>query len=316
MSAKEFFSKGWPTRLAFWLGKYLPPWSGRTTAALIARILVTTKPDLYRAARSNLRHVLGPEVSEAELDRAVQRLLSHAARAYYEIFHNLGRPEVVAEEFRPPVRMAPGSLENFRQAMATGRGVCILGTHTSNFDLGGIALAQYLDTPALILSLADPAPGFEIINRLRQHGSRSGEQIITPITPQSLREAIQRLRQGGLVLTGVDRPIGAGDEPVEFFGATACLPAGYIRLPLMTDALVLTQATYYEAGEYRIVLNPPLEMVRTGDRRQDVIVNVRRVLAEVEGFVRSHPDQWMMFVPVWKEPPCSPGSSGEEAAAG
>jgi lauroyl/myristoyl acyltransferase len=40
-------------------------------------------------------------------------------------------------------------------------------------------------------------------------------------------------------------------------------------------------------------------MVRTGDRQQDTITNTRRLAVVVEGYVRAHPEQWMMFHPVW-----------------
>jgi len=40
--------------------------------------------------------------------------------------------------------------------------------------------------------------------------------------------------------------------------------------------------------------------VQTGDREHDVAVNLRRVLTELEGLIRQHPEQWMMFVPVWR----------------
>ena len=160
-----------------------------------------------------------------------------------------------------------------------------------------IGLSQYIPVQMQALSLAEPPPGFEFFNHLREKGN----VLLTPITPRSLRDAITRLRHGGIVLTGVDRPIGKGDEPVEFFGATAHLPTGYIRIPLRTDSLVMTVAAYFEDGVYQLVANPPMEMERTGDNGQDVILNLRRVLSQVETLILRHPDQWMMFVPVWRD---------------
>jgi len=29
-------------------------------------------------------------------------------------------------------------------------------------------------------------------------------------------------------------------------------------------------------------------------------VNVHKALAEIEGLIRRHPEQWLMFVPVWR----------------
>ena len=297
MSAKEFFTKGWPTRLGFQLARYIPPRGGNLIAAFAARLIVTTKPDMYRAARANLRHVVGPDVSDAELGRMAHRLFLNVCRGYYELFHNVSCGEVRVENFHPPVLLTPEARTYFRQALDSGRGLFILGCHMSNFDLGGIGMSQYIPAELQALSLASPPPGFEFFNRLRE----MGHGIVTPITPRTLRDAMARLRAGGVVLTGVDRPIGEGNEPVEFFGATAYLPAGYIRIPLKTDCLVVTVSFIYEDGVYWILANPPMEMERTGDRQQDIAINLRRVLAQIEAFIRRAPEQWMMFVPVWKD---------------
>ncbi len=297
MGTKAFFSKGWPTRLGFYLGKYLPPRGGRHVAGLASRLIVTLKPDVYWVARANLRHVLGSETSDRDLDRALYRLISNANRGYYELFHNVGRGKIVLEEFYPPVRLTDEAKTYLDQAIASGRGLFILGAHMSNFDLAWIGLSQYVPVPMQALSLADPPPGFEFFNSLREKGN----VIITPISPRTLRDAMARLRQGGVVITGVDRPVNEGNEPVEFFGATAYLPTGYIRIPLRTDCLVITIAAYYEDGAYNVVANPPMTMERTGDAAVDYTLNLRRVLAEIETLIHRHPDQWLMFVPVWPE---------------
>jgi len=306
VGAKAFFSKGWPTRVGFYLGKYLPPRGGRFMAGLAARVIVTFKPDLYWAARANLRHVLGPATSDRELERALYRLISNAARGYYELFHNIGHGKINMEEFYPPVRLTDETKTYLSQAIASGRGLFILGGHMSNFDLALIGISQYVPVPMQVLSLANPPAGFEFFNRLRE----KGHAILTPVSPASLREALGRLRQGGIVVTGVDRPLNEGNEPVEFFGATAYLPTGYIRIPLRTDCLVITIVAYYEDGAYSVVANPPMTMERTGNAEADMAHNLRRVLAEIETLIRRHPDQWMMFVPVWPTTPQESSSRG------
>jgi lauroyl/myristoyl acyltransferase len=303
VGTKAFFAKGWSTRLGFYLGKYLPPRGGKSITALITRLMVTFKSDVYWNVRANLRHVLGPETSERELHQTAYRLISNANRGYYELFHNVGRGRTNVEDFYPPMRMTAQAKAYLDQGLASGRGLFILGAHMSNFDLAFIGLTQYLPMPMQALSLAEPPAGFEFFNRLREKGN----VIITPISPRSLRDAMARLRAGGIVVTGVDRPIKEGNEPVEFFGATAYLPTGYIRIPLRTDCLVMTIAIHYEpdsdGGVYSVIANPPMEMERTGDPEADVAHNLRRVLAEIEGMIRRYPDQWQMFIPVWPETP-------------
>jgi lauroyl/myristoyl acyltransferase len=59
-----------------------------------------------------------------------------------------------------------------------------------------------------------------------------------------------------VVLTGVDRPTGERDQPIEFFDATAHVSTGYIRIPLRTDCQVVTAAAVYEKGAYHVHVNP------------------------------------------------------------
>ncbi len=295
MGAKAFFAKGWPTRLAFYLGKFFPPRAGNFMASAAARMLVTLKLDVYHVAKVNLRHVVGEDATEEELHQMTYRLFRQAACSYYELFHNIGSGRVDVTQFKPPVRLSSEAELYLTEALASGRGVFIAACHMANFDLAGLALGQLMPVPLQVLSLAAPEPGFEVFNQLREEGGA----LLTPISPASLRSAMRRLKDGGAVITGVDRPIGAGDELVEFFGAPARMPFGYIRIPLRTDCLVITATARYEAGEYQIIANPPLEMSHTGDRVRDQQVNVQRILAQFETFIRQRPDQWMMFVPVW-----------------
>lgn len=295
MSVKQFLAQGGPTRLAFQLGKTLPPGLAYWLARRCARLGLRLKNDIYHTVAANLRHVL-PEASDAELDAVIERLFEQALRSYYELFNNVGQGRIAVQDFQPPVHIVSEVQGYIDAALASGRGLFILGAHMSNFDLGGIALSQYIPVSVQVLSVADPPAGFEFFNHLRE----KGDGVITPISPQALRDAIRRLRAGGVVITGVERPTGDGDEPVTFFGATAHLPTGYLRIPLRTNCLMMTVTFTYREGAYWIIGNPPLEVEHTGDPHQDVAHNVQRILAQIEDFIRAAPDQWMMFVPVWR----------------
>jgi lauroyl/myristoyl acyltransferase len=284
---------------------------------------VSLKFDNYWAVVDNLSHVYtalgssdpvpskpsapgdtdGHVGHEDQVLQATRRLFFYSTLSYYHLFRNLGRG-LHPDAYRPPVEMSPEVREHVDAAVSTRRGLFVLGSHMSAFDLCGIAFSQWAPSPPQALSLADPPPGFQFVNRLRS----KGRGTLTPISPQTLREAMQRLRDGGIVLTGVDRPVPNANEPVTFFGKTAYLPTGYIRIPLKTDCLVMTMAFRYDGERYHIVANPAMEMVRTGDRERDAQVNVQRVLSQIEGFVRMAPDQWMVFTPVWPK-----GAETEEA---
>jgi len=95
---------------------------------------------------------------------------------------------------------------------------------------------------------------------------------------------------------------GGSRRGVEFFGRLAPLPTGHVRLALKTDAIIVVASPWRDPQKGNVMrLSPPLEMIRTGDRDEDLRVNLRRVTSWLEEFIRARPEQWAMFVPVWPE---------------
>ena len=298
MRFQDFISSKPVTRLGIVLGRHMPRRVGYGLARIAAGVIARRKPEVYWTVRANLRQILGPEADDVTLHQMTRQVFFHAGQTYYDFFHAIGQPkEVVAGAVRIPDEFVPF----LRSEMARGQGVLMLASHMSNFDLLALSLGAR-DLPIQMLSLADPQAGFHLLNYLRATGGFE----VTPITPQSLRAAIRRLKSGGIVLTGVDRPIPEDRELVEFFGRPAYLPVGPARLALMTGALVIMASCYYEPDEgYGLEITEPLEMIRTGDRRRDIMTNVRRVADILEQHVRARPEQWMMFHPVWPELPAA-----------
>ena len=282
------------TRIGLFIARHMSRRTGYGLARWIANQIARRKPEVYRTVEANLRHIMGADTDTATLERMTWQVFYHAGQTYYDFFHAIGAPR---EEIRAAVAIPPELIEKLQAVMETGRGALLLGTHMSNFDLTGLALGAY-DLPIQMLSLANPVSGFQVLNRLR---TLTGFEV-TPITSESLRQAIRRLRDGGIVLTGVDRPIPQDREWVEFMGRPAYLPVGPIRLALLTDAVVFVGSCHYDAEKgYALEYTGPVEMIRNGDRRADIMANTRRIAAIVETYVRAHPDQWMMFHPFWPD---------------
>ena len=298
MRFQDFISSKPMTRLGIVLGQRAPRWVGYGLARVVAGVIARRKPEVYWTVRANLSQILGPEADGAALHQMTRRVFFHAGQTYYDFFHAIGQPKEVLAEAVP----IPDELLAFARAeTARGQGVLVLVAHMSNFDLLGLSMGAR-DLPIQMLSLANPQAGFHLLNYLR---TTAGFEV-TPITPQSLRAAIRRLKSGGIVLTGVDRPIPEDQELVEFFGRPAYLPIGPVRLALMSGALVIMASCYYEPDEgYGLEVAEPLEMIRTGDRRQDILINVRRVADILEQHIRARPEQWMMFHRFWPELPAA-----------
>ncbi|MCX7681791.1 MAG: hypothetical protein N2508_07495 [Anaerolineae bacterium] len=291
---EDLTSSGVATRIGLFLGKHLPRRLGYGLAHCAARLIAVCRPAIYRTVRANLRQVLGAEVADRTLHDITRQLFYHAGQCYYDFFNAVAQPPEKREGL---IHIPEPFFEHVHSEAKRGRGVLLLGLHMSNFDLIFLALGAR-GMPVQVLSLADPTAGFRILNRLRGVGALR----ITPISPAALRQAIQLLNSGGIVATGVDRPIPQDRELIEFFGRPAFMPLGPARLAVMTGASTFVGGCYYTPGQgYALQYTGPLEIARTGDKRQDILTTARSIIAIVEDYVRARPEQWLMFHPVWPE---------------
>ncbi len=282
------------TRLGLWLARTLPPGAGYVLTRGVAGLIARRKPEMYRIVRRNLRQILGPAASEERLDDLAHQLFVHAGQTYYDYFRIVGRPPEVLARAAP---MPATAVERIKAELARGRGVLMLGIHMSNFDLGILSICAH-GVGGLMLSLANPGPGFQFLNRLR--GCVGGE--LMPITAESLREGLRRLKQGKIVMFGADWPVPEEEPQVEFFGRPSYLPLGPMRMALMGEAVVFVGYCRYEPDTgYCIDVEGPFEVLRRGDRRQDVLENSQRLAKVIEQCVGTRPEQWMMFHPMWPE---------------
>ena len=273
--------------LGIGLSRLVPPRVGYWIARQVARRMARGRSPKFTVAKRNLAHVVGPKVSEEELERMAEYVVYHAGCTYYDMFRFAGS--------YAKVRVDPDEWALAEATLRDERGTIVVGPHMSNFDLAGLWIAaQGFEMQAL--SLPKPERGGKILNLFRRHQGL----LVTPVNLRSLRMAAERLKAGGIVVTGVDRPVSLADEPVLFFDAPARMPSGHVRLALQTDARILVACCIQASdGYYEIQFAPPLEVERTGDRKRDVRHNVRRVLEIIERMIRQAPEQWPMFVPVW-----------------
>lgn len=297
MALQRFTNSRFGVGFALALARSLPPplgyRVGRGLAGLIARFRNST---LVRAVRVNQWVVHGGRLQGEALEAQVRRVLRHGARCLYDLYHHLGHPHEVANLVHLD--------ENLKRLVAQsrdpqpGRGVMVVGPHLSNFDLAMVALG-YAGLVAQILSVATPTGGYAWQNRMRS----VGDLTVTPVGVSTLAEAIERLRQGGVVATGVDRPVPGKRELLPFFGRSAPLPVGHVRIAMDAGVPIQVVACTFDeaAGVYRVTLSPPIPLQRTGDRRADIRANALRVLAVLEERIRQAPHQWLMYFPVWPD---------------
>jgi KDO2-lipid IV(A) lauroyltransferase len=295
INLKDTISDPRVMRLGMLVSQYTPERIGHQLSWWAASTISRLKPAVYRVVESNLGPVLETLGSHQPLDQTARKVFYLGLRSYFDLFRALRLPE---DKLASLVEIPETTREIARSLWNRDKGTVLVFPHLGNFDLGGHAILRLLPEMQLF-TLPDPPPGFKILNESR---SRGGVKV-TPLSTNALRDAIKLLRRGGVVSIAADRPVSALDEPVSFFGRPARVPSGHIRLALKTGASVVLGYCVLspETQRYSMHLEPPMEMTRTGNRDEDLRLNMQRVLSGLESIIRSWPEQWQMFVPVWPD---------------
>jgi KDO2-lipid IV(A) lauroyltransferase len=119
---------------------------------------------------------------------------------------------------------------------------------------------------------------------------------------ESFQQATRHLREGGTVITGVDRPWQGGQYKPKFFGHPSALPVTTIQMAIRTETPVMLLACIRQPDQrYILHASDLIELHKHADREVELLENTELVLSVAEKFISSAPEQWAMFYPVWPE---------------
>jgi lauroyl/myristoyl acyltransferase len=271
-----------PTKQAYWLAD-----------KIAANVVSQTDSDLYRALRSNQAVIRGLSYEDPQLDDILYTVMQNNTRGIADWFKGMAKGKKFLLE---RCELEPDLIDRTLNATADGRGLVLVGGHMSSFNIMVLGLGVR-GLPIKALSFANPAGSYKIDNLIR----RKYGVDLSPISVASLKDSIHRLKQGGLVMTGIDRP-DVGGEPMEFFGTRVVMPVGHARLAVRTGSRIMIGATTRVGpAQYRVHTSPIIEPEITGDTDRDILNLAQKVLGILEDQIRAKPDEWLMFFPVWPD---------------
>jgi len=289
---QQFFNSSFGVNFGLALGRLTPPKEAYRLSAFGAKLLARREDSpMVKAVRANQHIIRGGTPTSEELDQAVAEVLIHAGRCFVDLYPNLQNP--VGLKALSPLNPA---LENLiEQSHADTPGAFIVAPHLSNFDLVLLA-AAYRGIKAQVLTYGNPSGGYKIQNDLRAETGLN----ITPVSTQVHRQAIENMRNGGFVVTAIDRPIRRKAQTMNFFGHPSPLPTGHIRMALEAEVPIIVVAAEMQDDKlYHVNISDPIELVRHTDLDEAMRINSEAVLKVIEGYIRKNPGQWLMYYPVW-----------------
>ncbi len=190
--------------------------------------------------------------------------------------------------------------EKLTAALAAGRGAVIGIAHFGPFAW---MLYRFIAEGYLVSVVARPPRGKFLKEKFRDAFRHVGLKVILSVPIRScVVESVRVIEAGELLFMPVDQNYGGpGRLFVDFFGVPAATAPGPVMYARKTGApLLMAFAVPDGRNKFRIRIEGPLELARTNDERQDLLVNTRAFTAMVEKYVREYPDQWSWLHRRWK----------------
>jgi lauroyl/myristoyl acyltransferase len=281
-------------RLVSSLAKRLPRNVGyRIADGIAAQIARRRDARVVRALRLNQWVVGGETLEEGALDERVRETLRHAARSVFDLYHDSDDFEATGQRIVLDPSFAP-----LRQRPEYDRrGLVVAGLHLSSFDL----ILQWLvrdGLKPLVLTIPDPRGGRQVEYEIRK---KTGMNLL-PASVGAFRQALRHLQRGGMVLTGIDRPIEQPGICPHFFGRPAALPTHHIFLASRARVPLIVTAVYFQEDEkYHVLASEPIELEEDLEPGIAIQRNAETVLHVAQQFIQQAPQQWVVPLPVWPQ---------------
>lgn len=231
--------------------------------------------------RINLR-LCFPERSEAEREVMARDVFRQAGIGVFEVVRGWVRPKGSLNRYVTVI-----GAEHVREALAQGRGLLLLGMHTSHTDFAGVINAPLFGIHTVYRPQNNPVADY-IVRRCRK------PFYIGQIDHADMRSLLKALKAGEGVWTTVDQDFGLKQGVMApFFGVPAATLTATARMAKVNNTPVLFvhfrrhDDTYHYTLEYTPVL--------AGYPSGDEVADATRLNLEIERLLRRAPTQYMWF---------------------
>jgi len=226
---------------------------------------------------------------------------SEIKRIVKKVFQNYGQNLI--ELLRLPL-ITPANVERYvdiqgkehiMNSLKGGKGVIFLAMHFGSWELVNPVCSSLGPYNVIV----NPQDRFAKLDHLLNSYRRASGSVVLE-RGFGTRDLIKSLQNNQIVGMVVDQG-GKGGALVKYFGRQASMSVGAIRLGLKWGVPICFSVIIREkSGRHRLVIHPPLDLIKTGDTEKDVVKNLETIVRLMEDYITRYPAEYMWFYKIWK----------------
>ena len=236
--------------------------------------------------RSNLARVVTSSGQDVDLDVLTRDALRSYARYWCEVFR---LPVTPTERVLSGMRTVDE--HRFWAGVRSDRGLILPLPHSGNWDHAG---AWCVANGVPFTTVAERLKPESLYDRFVEFRESLGMEVLPlsggPRPPFDV--LVERLEAGGTLCLMADRDLSARGVDVDFFGATARMPAGPATLALRTGAALVPATLSFRDDGWQVVFHPEVA-------HSDVASMTQQVADAFALGIAEHPADWHMLQRLW-----------------
>ncbi len=242
-------------------------------------------------AYSNIKTALGDSLSPLKLTNTTGEFY----RAYGQNLMEVFLMPLVDNRYINKYISIEGS-DNINLGLEKGKGIIFLAIHEGSWELSNII--QSIFSFQFNFLFREQEKFKRITRLLNSYRIRKGCKIIK--REHQTRQIIEVIKNNEAIGMTVDQGGKAGTL-VNFFGRSASMATGAVRIGLKYDTTILPVFFTRLAGPYvKLFIDKPFEVKKTGGLQRDIRENLQELMYIYEKYIATYPQEYLWSYKIWK----------------